>query len=130
MLYIQSLFGVRWQLWFTNTPDRKEDSIANIPINKNRYLEFLFFIIVLLESVEYYQLLTRTGLLILKVIASTCSEACRSSNNLSDYSSLKVVAGLATAALNMVPLVVAMPIIKMNSPHNAIVKKPTSIWVA
>ena len=46
------------------------------------------------------------------------------------YSSLKVVAGLATAALNIVPLVVAMPMMKMNSPHKAIVISPTSIWVA
>ena len=46
------------------------------------------------------------------------------------YSSLKVVAGLATAALNIVPLVVAMPMMKMNSPHKTIVISPTSIWVA
>ena len=41
------------------------------------------------------------------------------------YSSLNVVAGLATAALNIVPLVVEMPITNINSEQKKTVKIPT-----
>jgi len=43
------------------------------------------------------------------------------------YSSLNVVAGLATEALNIVLLVVEIPIINMNNPQKATVIKPTSM---